>query len=65
MPALFIQPCHTAEVMREVGNGSPIKLEDYLMIWVGFMGRSVGLTVRTAHDKSEPETCKDVTIFLE
>lgn len=47
-PVFFIHPCRTAEMMQaSVGNRS-ISATDYLMIWIGALGQSVGLNIPLA-----------------
>ncbi|KAH7072946.1 hypothetical protein BKA63DRAFT_534602 [Paraphoma chrysanthemicola] len=46
-PAFFIHPCHTAEVMR-ASVGKEISAEEFLMVWIGALGRYVGLNVPLA-----------------
>jgi len=41
VPSFFIHPCQTKEAME--GFDCPMK--DYLMVWIGLVGRSVGLWV--------------------
>ena len=45
-PVFFIHPCRTAEVMEaSVGESGCVTAEEYLMIWIGALGKSVGLKV--------------------
>lgn len=39
LPALFVHPCQTKEAMEKFD----CPLEDYLMVWIGIVGGSVGL----------------------
>lgn len=49
LPAYFVHPCRTAEVMRDLFGstdvGAPMDWTMYLLIWVGLIGGSVGLDV--------------------
>jgi ubiquitin-like-conjugating enzyme ATG10 len=53
VPAYFVHPCRTQEVMSpliqnaEIGKAEadPLKAMDYLMLWLGVIGASVGLSV--------------------
>jgi ubiquitin-like-conjugating enzyme ATG10 len=50
-PVFFIHPCRTAEVMEasiERGKERQMTGEEYLMVWMGALGRSVGLDVPLA-----------------
>jgi hypothetical protein len=44
-PVFFIHPCQTAEVMAASVGGQNITAYDYLLIWVGALGKFVGLDV--------------------
>ena len=44
-PAYFVHPCRTAEAMDAVTGGHDVKPEEYLLMWLGMVGPSVGLTV--------------------
>ena len=50
-PFLFLHPCRTAEAMRSATDHVPSSPESYLMVWLGLMGPSVGLSlpVEVAH----------------
>lgn len=45
MTAFFVHPCRTAEAMREITGDAETTPEKYLMLWMGLIGQSVGLTV--------------------
>ncbi|RMZ80735.1 hypothetical protein DV738_g2607, partial [Chaetothyriales sp. CBS 135597] len=45
MPAFFIHPCNTHSAMRAVDDGERLSQEDYLLIWLGLTGSSIGLHV--------------------
>jgi ubiquitin-like-conjugating enzyme ATG10 len=48
-PVFFIHPCRTAEVMEaSVEPGRNITAGHYLIIWIGSLGKSVGLNVPLA-----------------
>ena len=44
-PAYFVHPCRTAEAMNAVIGGKDVKPAEYLMMWLGLVGASVGLDV--------------------
>lgn len=44
-PVFFIHPCQTAQVMEASVGNRDISPEDYLMIWIGALGKCVGLNV--------------------
>ncbi|KAJ8109179.1 hypothetical protein OPT61_g7650 [Boeremia exigua] len=44
-PVFFIHPCRTAEVMEACVSGRIPTASDYLLIWIGAMGKCVGLNV--------------------
>ena len=43
IPCYFIHPCKTAEAMEELIDLREISRVDYLRLWIGLMGRCVGL----------------------
>ncbi|QDS72576.1 hypothetical protein FKW77_000907 [Venturia effusa] len=43
IPAFFIHPCRTADAMREVAGSRAISSKEYMMLWMGIIGGSVGL----------------------
>ncbi|CAG5175484.1 uncharacterized protein ALTATR162_LOCUS8115 [Alternaria atra] len=43
-PVFFIHPCQTAEVM-EASIDRNITADEYLMVWIGAMGKAAGLHV--------------------
>jgi len=46
LPVYFIHPCRTAEGIEAVGGvGRDFTAGEYLMLWVGLVGGSVGLNV--------------------
>ena len=50
VPAYFVHPCRTQEAMSPLldsvrTDASPCKGTDYLLLWLGVIGASVGLTV--------------------
>ncbi|KAF2684689.1 hypothetical protein K458DRAFT_301858 [Lentithecium fluviatile CBS 122367] len=47
-PVFFIHPCRTAEVMEASASGRDLEPEAYLMLWIGAMGKCVGLDVPPA-----------------
>lgn len=44
-PAYFVHPCQTAEAMEAVVGGRKTTPEEYLLMWLGMIGASVGLDV--------------------
>lgn len=49
LPAYFVHPCRTGEAMVAVIAGRQgIRPEDYLLLWAGLVGPSVGLSVPVA-----------------
>ncbi|KAH8731409.1 hypothetical protein GQ44DRAFT_327396 [Phaeosphaeriaceae sp. PMI808] len=47
-PVFFIHPCQTAEVMQASTSRRDITPHEYLMVWVGALGKCVGLNVPLA-----------------
>lgn len=41
----FVHPCNTPEALSHLNTGIPLNPEDYLFLWLGLMGSSVGLYV--------------------
>ncbi|KAI4233324.1 MAG: hypothetical protein LQ349_004478 [Xanthoria aureola] len=46
-PACFIHPCNTAEALRQIIDGRLVSSLEYLQIWFGLVGPSVGLYLPT------------------
>ncbi|KAJ4988345.1 autophagy-related protein 10 [Stagonosporopsis vannaccii] len=44
-PVFFIHPCQTADVMECSANGRNISAYEYLLMWIGALGKCVGLNV--------------------
>ena len=44
-PAYFVHPCRTSEAMDAVIVDSAVQPKEYLMMWLGLVGPSVGLDV--------------------
>lgn len=44
LPAYFVHPCRTSEVMARMTEGRRARPIDYLLIWIGLIGASIGLT---------------------
>ncbi|KAH0364723.1 hypothetical protein KCU65_g6634, partial [Aureobasidium melanogenum] len=44
MPACFVHPCRTADTMCATRSGD-IHVQDYMLLWLGIVGASVGLNV--------------------
>ncbi|KAI4744595.1 hypothetical protein E4T50_05039 [Aureobasidium sp. EXF-12298] len=47
MPAYFVHPCSTADTMCATKSGD-IHVQDYMLLWLGIVGASVGLHVSSA-----------------
>jgi ubiquitin-like-conjugating enzyme ATG10 len=48
-PVFFIHPCRTAEVMEaSIEKGRDVTAKEYLMVWMGSLGKSVGLNIPLA-----------------
>lgn len=43
LPAFFIHPCQTPEALENAGGERPVLIQDYLQLWLGIIGNSVGL----------------------
>jgi len=43
MPVYFIHPCRTADAMRKLTTDSSVQLHDYMLLWLGLVGSTVGL----------------------
>ena len=39
----FVHPCNTAEALRELGSGRQVTVDEYLMLFLGVVGSTVGL----------------------
>lgn len=48
LPCLFIHPCRTSEAMGEILAERDVSPEEYLMTWLGLVGKSAGLSVPLA-----------------
>ena len=44
-PVFFIHPCRTAEVMKAIADDRKISPFEYLIMWIGAIGKCVGLDV--------------------
>lgn len=44
-PVFFIHPCQTTEVMTATVAGRTVSPEQYLIIWIGALGKCVGLDI--------------------
>jgi ubiquitin-like-conjugating enzyme ATG10 len=44
----FIHPCQTAEVMEASVGRKDVTPEEYLIMWIGALGKCVGLNVPLA-----------------
>lgn len=47
-PAYFIHPCNTPEALSVLKPERALTPEDYLLLWLGLVGTSVGLYVPSA-----------------
>ena len=43
MPCFFVHPCNTPDAMRELLGTEVVSGLEYLQIWAGLIGASVGL----------------------
>lgn len=43
LPCYFIHPCNTAQAMQDIIGKRKVSNVEYLMIWIGLVGGSVGL----------------------
>jgi len=44
-PAFFVHPCNTPDALRSLTSGDHLTPEQYLSIWLGLIGPSVGLHI--------------------
>jgi ubiquitin-like-conjugating enzyme ATG10 len=61
-PVFFIHPCRTAEVMEASIGDRDIAPEEYLITWIGALGKCVGLNVPLAlmqQDDSKTQIARD------
>jgi ubiquitin-like-conjugating enzyme ATG10 len=47
-PVFFIHPCQTTEVMEASVGKRDVTAAEYLLIWIGAMGKCVGLDIPLA-----------------
>ena len=47
-PVFFIHPCQTAGVMEASVGSKAITAEEYLLMWIGALGKCAGLNVPLA-----------------
>jgi len=52
-PVFFVHPCRTAEVMEASVEKNTITAAEYLMLWIGALGKCVGLNVPLALARHE------------
>jgi ubiquitin-like-conjugating enzyme ATG10 len=45
LPVYFVHPCRTAEAMDGMVNDTKVKPVEFLLLWLGLIGASVGLEV--------------------
>lgn len=45
LPTYFVHPCRTADAMLASSEGQQISPLDYMMLWFGIIGGSVGLSL--------------------
>jgi ubiquitin-like-conjugating enzyme ATG10 len=61
-PVFFIHPCQTAEVMEASIGKKDVTAEEYLMVWIGALGKCVGLNIPLAlmqEDEQKMQTSHD------
>ncbi|KAF2759406.1 hypothetical protein EJ05DRAFT_344967 [Pseudovirgaria hyperparasitica] len=44
-PTFFVHPCRTAEALSNVVSNRPYRTLDYLMLWFGIVGSTLGLSI--------------------
>lgn len=42
-PVWFVHPCQTADALEKAAEGEKVSIQDYLQLWLGIIGISVGL----------------------
>lgn len=45
LPVYFVHPCRTAEALRASSMTDQISPKNYLLLWIGIVGSSVGLSI--------------------
>jgi ubiquitin-like-conjugating enzyme ATG10 len=45
IPSFFIHPCQTASTLAKAAESRQVSIGDYLPLWMGIIGISVGLSV--------------------
>jgi len=50
----FIHPCQTADAISHVAEGKSVPTEDYLLLWMGIIGASVGLNAPLSMVSEKP-----------
>lgn len=53
IPVFFVHPCQTAAALEEAASGRRISIPEYLPLWLGVIGISVGL-----HEPLPVKACK-------
>jgi len=43
LPSYFVHPCRSQEAMANVTTGRPVRPDEYMLLWLGLIGQSVGL----------------------
>lgn len=43
VPSFFVHPCQTAEALENAAGEQEILIQNYLQLWLGIIGNSVGL----------------------
>jgi ubiquitin-like-conjugating enzyme ATG10 len=61
-PVFFIHPCRTAEVMEASVGKRSIAPEEYLITWIGALGKCVGLDVPLALMQQDNSTTQVVRV---
>jgi ubiquitin-like-conjugating enzyme ATG10 len=56
----FVHPCQTAEVMDASVGKREITAEEYLMVWIGALGKCVGLNIPLALMQQDKQKTTDV-----
>lgn len=60
MPACFVHPCRTREAMEPILRGRSVKAVEYVVLWLGTIGASVGLDVPLALTTKLSNASEDV-----
>lgn len=45
LPSYFVHPCRTADALRASSESGKVSPMEYMMLWFGIIGTSVGLAM--------------------